>query len=282
MAKSVKKKVTKASERRVAKRADPAGKEAFWPRQKRFYFDGWRAVWRWSTLKALGLDAALLVAALFFFLLFGTILGLVAEPVMPLYDQVRSLDAMNPADPGLLQQRAELVDELEPGLTRALLVGAIVGLLLLGLFTALYALAKTRIWAWLRDQPFSWRRWRANLWLTLSWAAVLLFAPLLFLRLPLVAALLYTLLLFATLSFLPLFYATGEWRSLRWRPFGHYLFLLLLLGLSWFPVPLLARLVGFASPGLQLLILFCWLLLYLSWARHCIARFAAWAEVSHG
>ncbi len=247
------------------------------------YLGSWRRTLKPRTAWLAGLDLLLFLVLVLFLSFNMAATNALSAPVQPALQAIAQLETSG----ATTEEKIALAEAYTPVVNQAILQIILVATVFFLLFLVIYALVKTRIWAAIRDEPFTWPRCGWNLLTTTVWLLIVILAPygLLFLN-ELAATLLFLLLAALTLCYLPLFYAAGSWRSFlrlfRWRPLRNYLFVLLLSIVTWVVIGNLLGLFSMVSVLLATVLLLLWVLLFCSWGRHYLDGFVkTYGEVRH-
>jgi hypothetical protein len=230
----------------------------------RDYQRSWQLVWCKETLFHIGLDLGVLFSLCVLFFIFFAVVSFLSADLVPILQSVAQLEASNPTQ----ATRAAFAAQHQPLFTEILSQLAVLSFLFLLLAAACYALFKYVLWSRLTKSSFSWKRYFFLAGITLG-AWLCLLVPFL-LSSPAFATALFLLLFLAILGALPALYA-----GIRVEQIPRYLLSLLPLYVTWQLGALLPWLLAFLFPRASLFLLFCWLLLFLSWGRRFIL------EVTH-
>jgi len=239
----------------------------FWAIQSQRWLESWRRFWSLRTLAQIGYDLALALFIVATYVLFLGIFSQFVEPLRPTLEAMQQLDAAGaPAE-----DRRALIQTYAPDINGVLLKSFLVGLSLLLACVACYALVKTKVWASVLHDRFSWRRYGRNLLLSVIWAIIITGIPGLFLKSnPVLAAYLFVAFLGLTLIVLPLLYATA-WQAIGRGLLWNYLVVLLVQLITWLIVANVLGLLLFVNQWLYLSIIVLWAFLFLAWGRHYVA-----------
>jgi len=249
-------------------------KEGYWKRQYRLYSTSWKAMKSKETFFQMGLDLGLLFSLLIFTFFFILALSFFSSDIVPVLQEVAQLEASNPTHDARIAFAAEYEPLLINILWRFLFI-SIITFLLVGF---LYALFKLFAWRRLMKKEFSWSSWwKLGLLTGLSWLFSIIL-PFFFGSAVIVASL---IIIFSslTLIFLPAFYALDHWKKiLKARFLKQYFFVILALVVTWEIVVSIIWLSAFITPWLSILLLFLWLLFFMTFARRYILASIKWVE----
>lgn len=230
-----------------------------------------------ETVVQVGLDFGLLISILFFCFLFYIILSFFSSGILPVLQELAHLEASNPTQ----DARVTFAAQHEPlliGILWRFLFTSLFAFLLLGF---LFALFKLLAWRRLRKKEFSWSSWwKLGLLTGLSWL-ISLFLPFFFSSSFTVASLII-LLSSLTLILLPTFYAVEDWKKIRKVKFlKQYLFMIVLLFLTWELMVSIIWLSAFITFWLSLFLLILWVFIFMTFARRYILAGVLYAEGKH-
>lgn len=202
------------------------------------YKEAWRATFQWRTLREIGFDLLLFLAALILLFSASAFTSLFASPLLPTLQAINNLEQQGPT----AAQRVALIQSYKPDINGIILKSVIAGILLYLLFILLYALLKTMTWNSVQKRPLL-ARYKERLLKSASLLLLLLLPLLLLLVNPLLAAYTFLAILCITLFLLPLLYAFSDIRSWLCKKLKR-----------WWEWPLLILLVWLALASLFLLL----------------------------